>query len=136
LRKYYPRNIVINEKNKSIYIALLLDPRIKRDGLESIGIPRTQAIDIYNKLKIDYNQLVYFLIIYFEFFLIYFRYKRNYQLQLPFLQETRVLDIEEDPYAFSIYVQNNKNKDMDELDQYLKENRRGKNIFPLILKSY
>jgi hypothetical protein len=38
LRKYYPRNAAINEKNKPIYIILLLDPWIKRDDLESTGI--------------------------------------------------------------------------------------------------
>jgi hypothetical protein len=42
----------INTKNKAIYIALLLDPRIKRAGLELTGITSGQATDIKTKLDI------------------------------------------------------------------------------------
>jgi hypothetical protein len=65
LRKYYPRNAGINKKNKAIYMVLLLDPRIKQEGLEGIGISHRQAVDTYNKLYEEYTRLVYFLIIFF-----------------------------------------------------------------------
>ncbi|KAH7317580.1 hypothetical protein BKA65DRAFT_483062 [Rhexocercosporidium sp. MPI-PUGE-AT-0058] len=55
LRKYYPKTGNINENNKSLYLALILDPRIKQEGLEVISLSRNQAFEIYNKLKEVYN---------------------------------------------------------------------------------
>jgi hypothetical protein len=62
LRKYYPNDAGINTKNKAIYIALLLDLRIKRAGLELTGITSSQATDIKTKLNIEYTRLVIFLV--------------------------------------------------------------------------
>ncbi|CZT10958.1 uncharacterized protein RAG0_15273 [Rhynchosporium agropyri] len=39
LRKYYPKQ-GINLNNRALYLSLILDPRIKRDGLELIGLTR------------------------------------------------------------------------------------------------
>jgi hypothetical protein len=45
----------INNKSKALYLPLILDPRIKREGLASIGLSNGQASDIYNKLYFDYQ---------------------------------------------------------------------------------
>ncbi len=55
LRKYFPKQ-GISTNNKALYLALLLDPRIKRDGLETIGLTRGQVTDIYNRLYEDYQR--------------------------------------------------------------------------------
>jgi hypothetical protein len=40
----------------SLYRAvIILDPRIKREGLAGIGLDSGMIADIYNRLKIDYN---------------------------------------------------------------------------------
>jgi hypothetical protein len=79
LRKYYPNNAGINTKNKAIYIVLLLDPRIKRAGLELTEITSSQAIDIKTKLDIEYTRLI-------NFFSIFFSLKHEYQFRLFSLQ--------------------------------------------------
>ena len=43
-------------KNKALYLALILDPRIKKEGLEILGLTQGQAIDIYNKLYLDFQE--------------------------------------------------------------------------------
>jgi hypothetical protein len=55
LRKYYPKTGVLDNKNKALYLSLILDPRIKREGLTSIGLSSGIEADIYNRLQIDYN---------------------------------------------------------------------------------
>ncbi|PVH68542.1 hypothetical protein DL98DRAFT_578774 [Cadophora sp. DSE1049] len=42
LRKYYPKNQWLNSsaRTKTLYISLLLDPRIKKEGLISLGLSR------------------------------------------------------------------------------------------------
>jgi hypothetical protein len=72
LRKYYPKNAGLNKNNKAIYIVLLLDLRVKRDGLESTGINHRQAMDIYNKFYIEYQMSVDLLIIVFIYFFRFF----------------------------------------------------------------
>ena len=54
LRKYFPKQ-GISSNNKALYLSLLLDPRIKREGLEAIGLTRGQATDIYNRLYEEYQ---------------------------------------------------------------------------------
>ena len=54
LQKYFPKT-GINQSNKALYLSLILDPRIKKDGLEAIGLTYGQTIDIYNRLVTDYN---------------------------------------------------------------------------------
>jgi hypothetical protein len=55
LRKYYLKLSVLNNKNKALYLALTLNPRIKRKGLATIGLSSGIETDIYNRLRIDYN---------------------------------------------------------------------------------
>jgi hypothetical protein len=55
LRKYYPKTSVLENRNKALYLALILDPRIKREGLINIGLTSGLKSDIYNRLKTDYN---------------------------------------------------------------------------------
>jgi hypothetical protein len=54
LRKYFPKQ-GISQNNKALYLALILDPRIKREGLEAIGLTRGESIDMYNRLYTDFQ---------------------------------------------------------------------------------
>ena len=45
----------MDNKNKALYLAFILDPRIKRAGLAGIGLASGMVSDIYNRLKTDYN---------------------------------------------------------------------------------
>lgn len=54
LRKYYPKTGIDN-KNKALYLALILDPRIKEGGLSQLGLSNGTIIDIKTKLKEEYN---------------------------------------------------------------------------------
>jgi hypothetical protein len=54
LRKYYPKTGALNNKSKALYLALILDPRIKKEGLIGIGLTSGMATDIYNRLYTDY----------------------------------------------------------------------------------
>jgi hypothetical protein len=66
--------------------------------LESIGISYSQAVDIYNKFYIEYQKLV-------DFFLIFFRYKTDFFQELSLLQQTRILDIQDnDSNNLGIYI--------------------------------
>jgi hypothetical protein len=56
LRKYYPKTNILNNTNKVLYLVLILDPRIKKEGLTGIGLISGISSDIYNRLKTDYNQ--------------------------------------------------------------------------------
>jgi hypothetical protein len=55
LRKYYPKTSILNNKSKALYLALILDPRIKKDSLIGISLTSGIASDIYNRLETDYN---------------------------------------------------------------------------------
>jgi hypothetical protein len=55
LRKYYPKQGNLNNKSKALYLALILDPRIKREGLKNIGLTSGLITDIYNRLYTDYQ---------------------------------------------------------------------------------
>ena len=55
LRKYYPKTRSINNKSKAFYLALILDPRIKKEGLSNIGLSTGITSDIESRLKTDYN---------------------------------------------------------------------------------
>jgi hypothetical protein len=55
LRKYYLKLNILNNKNKVLYLALILNPRIKRKGLATIGFNSGIETNIYNRLRIDYN---------------------------------------------------------------------------------
>jgi hypothetical protein len=55
LRKYYLKTSVLDNKSKALYLALILDPWIKQEGLTSIGLSSGISSDIYNRLKTDYN---------------------------------------------------------------------------------
>ncbi|CZS97989.1 uncharacterized protein RAG0_06877 [Rhynchosporium agropyri] len=56
LRKYYPIS-GITEYNKALYISLILDPRIKIDGLSLLGLSNGIISDIKRKLREEYNFL-------------------------------------------------------------------------------
>ena len=45
----------MDNKSKALYLALILDPRIKRVGLAGIGLDSGMVSDIYNRLKTDYD---------------------------------------------------------------------------------
>ena len=45
----------MDNKSKALYLALILDPRIKRAGLAGIGLAPGMVSDIYNRLETDYN---------------------------------------------------------------------------------
>ena len=55
LRKYYPKLGNLNNKNKALYLALILDPRIKEEGLDNIGLSSGIKSDIHTKLLKDYQ---------------------------------------------------------------------------------
>ena len=55
LRKYYPKTGILDNKSKALYLALILNPRIKQEGLSSISLSSGMSSDIYNRLKTDYN---------------------------------------------------------------------------------
>ena len=55
LRKYYPKTRSINNKNKALYIALVLDPRIKLVSLSNIGFSTSIISDIETRFKEVYN---------------------------------------------------------------------------------
>lgn len=55
LRKYYPKSLFISSKNITLYISLLLDPRVKQEGLASLGLSTGHISDIYTLLKAEYN---------------------------------------------------------------------------------
>ena len=47
LRKYYPLNTpLIGSENKALYYSLILDPRVKKDGLLNLGLNSRQISDI------------------------------------------------------------------------------------------
>jgi hypothetical protein len=67
----------------------------------------------------------------------FFSFKHEHQLRLPPLQQTRVLDIHEDnSNDLGIYAENDKDEDIDELDQYFEERRKGHQVSFLTLKIY
>jgi hypothetical protein len=45
----------LDNKSKALYLALILNPRIKRAGLAGIGLAPEIVSDIYNRLETDYN---------------------------------------------------------------------------------
>ena len=55
LRKYYPKTGSINNRNKALYIALILDPRIKLVGLSNMGFSTSIISDIKTRFKEVYN---------------------------------------------------------------------------------
>jgi hypothetical protein len=55
LCKYYPKIGILDNKSKALYLALILNPRIKRIELAGIGLDSSIVSDIYNRLKTDYN---------------------------------------------------------------------------------
>ncbi|TVY31247.1 hypothetical protein LCER1_G009276, partial [Lachnellula cervina] len=55
LCKYYPKATAISNSNKAIFLALILDPRIRKDGLENIGFSSRVVTDIKTHLKADFN---------------------------------------------------------------------------------
>jgi hypothetical protein len=55
LRKYYSKTGSLNIKNKTLYLLLIFDPRIKIEGLSLIDLTSGLSIDIKNKLKEEYN---------------------------------------------------------------------------------
>ncbi|KAH7310351.1 hypothetical protein BKA65DRAFT_485028 [Rhexocercosporidium sp. MPI-PUGE-AT-0058] len=87
LRKYYPKTGNINENNKSLYLALILDPRIKQEGLEVIGLSRNQAFEIYNRLKEVYNI-----------------FKVDFALANPPIEEAQSLALEDSDDDSDIYI--------------------------------
>ncbi|PVH68324.1 hypothetical protein DL98DRAFT_542502, partial [Cadophora sp. DSE1049] len=97
LRKYYPKQ----------------DPRIKRDGLELIGLSRGQSTDIFNRLKEVYNT-----------------YKEDYLLSLPPSQQAENIDINRDDDDLDIYIENEE-EELDEFTLYFEERRANKNVSPL-----
>ena len=58
LRKYYPKNqwISSNNRNKALYISLVLDPRIKEEGLYNLDLTSGQISDIIELLKEEYTR--------------------------------------------------------------------------------
>ncbi len=42
-------------RDSVLTLSLILDPRIKKDSLEAIGLSQGQVTDIYNRLVTDYN---------------------------------------------------------------------------------
>jgi hypothetical protein len=55
LRKYYPKISVLDNRSKALYLALIINPRIKQEGLTSINLSSGISSDIYNRLKTNYN---------------------------------------------------------------------------------
>ncbi len=58
LKKYYPKNNLA-DKTKALYLSLILDPRVKEDGLE-IYLEHEEVVDLKNKLLIEYNKYIPF----------------------------------------------------------------------------
>ena len=54
LKKYYLKQGNLNNKSKALYLALILDPRIKREGLSNIGLSSGLVNNIYNRLYTNY----------------------------------------------------------------------------------
>jgi hypothetical protein len=55
LRKYYPKTSVLNNKRKALYLALILDLRIKKEKLTNIRLTSGIVTDIYNRLRTNYT---------------------------------------------------------------------------------
>ena len=55
LRKYYSKIDILDNKSKALYLALILNPRIKWEGLTSISLSSRISSDIYNRLRTNYN---------------------------------------------------------------------------------
>jgi hypothetical protein len=55
LRKYYLKTRALNNKYKVLYLSLILDPRIKSEGLSLISLTSGLSINIKNKLKEEYK---------------------------------------------------------------------------------
>jgi hypothetical protein len=65
-----------------------------------------------------------------------YRYKTDYLQELPILQRTRVLDIQEDDSNnLGIYIENNE-EEINELTIYFDEKKVIQKVFLLILKNY
>jgi hypothetical protein len=45
----------LSNRSKALYLALILDPRIKREGLSNIRLGSGLESDIYNRLYTDYQ---------------------------------------------------------------------------------
>ncbi|KAH7309951.1 hypothetical protein BKA65DRAFT_485174 [Rhexocercosporidium sp. MPI-PUGE-AT-0058] len=108
LRKYYLKQ-GINLNNKALYLSLILDPRIKKDGLKLISLSRSQSIDIYNRLKEVYNT-----------------FKEDYLLSLPPAQQAENININRDDDDLDIYIKNEE-EELDEFTLYFEERRANKN---------
>ncbi|PVH69969.1 hypothetical protein DL98DRAFT_541215, partial [Cadophora sp. DSE1049] len=111
LRKYYPKTGNTSEKNKSLYLALILDPRIKQEGLEVIGLSRNQAFDIYHRLEEVYNI-----------------FKVDFALANPPIEEALNLALEDSDDDSDIYIQEDEINELSELDRYFQEPRANKAV--------
>jgi hypothetical protein len=54
LRKYFPKQ-GLKESTRSLYLSLILDSRIKKEGLKEL-LDNREAVDIKNKLEVEYNK--------------------------------------------------------------------------------
>jgi hypothetical protein len=46
---------VLNNKSKAFYLALILNPRVKKEGLINISLSFNITSNIYNRLKTNYK---------------------------------------------------------------------------------
>ncbi|TVY31256.1 hypothetical protein LOCC1_G008433, partial [Lachnellula occidentalis] len=109
LRKYYPKYSIINDSNKAIYLALILDPRIKKAGLEGIRFTSRVLSDIETLLKADYT-----------------KYKDDYLQNLPSLPETRYRRVYDNDDNLDIYLDLVEDFDIDKITLYFEERRARK----------
>jgi len=54
LRKYYPKQGVLNNRSKNFYLSIIFDPRLKEEGLKSMGLSTGFISDIMTRLKTDF----------------------------------------------------------------------------------
>ena len=55
LRKYYPKIGGLNNKSKALYLSLILNPQIKKEGLAGIGSSSSIISNIINQFTLDYS---------------------------------------------------------------------------------
>jgi hypothetical protein len=110
-------------------LVLILDPRIKRQGLTGIGLSSGMASDIYNKLYSDYQCKSYFfinLILIYFLLTFLFSHKIDYLRDHPISKDSDQSMADVDNDDLDIYINNDDDFVEDELTTYLDEKRADK----------
>ncbi|KAH7303890.1 hypothetical protein BKA65DRAFT_486358 [Rhexocercosporidium sp. MPI-PUGE-AT-0058] len=117
LPKYYPRIGVLDNKSKGFYIFLILDFRIKEEGLKALNLSTGFISNIKTRLKTDFDV-----------------YKADYLRDNLIINNDEDINLcdAEDIDELGIYASDD-DLEEDEITAYLSEKRLSKNAFKLLV---